>query len=789
MVLSEDVYRNDSVEPTPDDFEQIFSAPCLTCDTIEHDLSVLCSHCRHLRLHHLFVCLEQTLPTRVPLINMGSLEDLYQRQSCHFCKMIVELFRLPQDVLEMDEDDRSAAIVLLGGLRDPRKHNSESSQGLKPPQLIQVDLARELSSNMAYLDSRHVKVFSPGTWAASPSLDIRAPSDTSRIASAKADLSKARSWLYQKPAIIRKRHSGLSKDLRMLKIRIKQKFSAYLHRPSRESSMGIHDLPPDFTLIDVRRKCIVRAPKNPKFAALSYVWGECQRPTVETRKSNLKALRKPGSLAPDSLPKTISDAMTVCQELDTPYLWVDRLCIVQDESTQKHDQIGAMDAIYSSAFFTICEAAGTNSDHGLSGVSTTTKQFFWPYLQLGRLRLLPLLPNINWSIARSVWNSRGWTYQEAILSERLLVFTPWQMFFRYGGTVLSEDSLAVNAPWSTLETLPPGRTYKEGSSYLVFQQYARCVFLYSRRELKYTSDVYNAFAGIFKRLYSDLAANICGLPESAFDYAILWRGSFGAAGERVDHDGLRIPSWAWPSWDGEVDYLHNVMLSTIGSVARWAIKDEKGHLRILSSTSDVSGHWNTDASLSSHLEPKPLLRRIDGYDQRASTDPRQYMLAAWRSCIETPMPRELSVENRQELCQRWRTYEDFWKEAHGSHRFPTLGSDTRLPLTKLLLVRTSVAELNLVRFPANLRRSELDCDFFILDSKGVRIGLFYIPPDFCDLQLGTTAPGAYAGSFTFLALSIAYSSEQSSWLIDKHGDIFSSTERSGSSLVLSKYSD
>lgn len=376
MVLAEDVYRNDSVVPTPDDLEQIFSAPCLTCDAIEHDLSVLCSHCRHLRLHHLFVCLEQTLPTRVPLVNMGSLKDLSQRQSCHFCGMIVELFRLPQHVLEMDEDDRSAAIVLLGGLRDPRKHNSESPQGLKPPQIIQVDLARELSSNMAYLDSRHVKVFSPGTWAASPSLDIRAPSDISRIASAKADLSKARSWLYQKPAIITKRHSGLSKDLRMLKIRIKQRFSAYLHRPSRESSMRIHGLPPDFTLIDVRRKCIVRAPKNPKFAALSYVWGECQRSTVETRKSNLKALRKPGSLAPDSLPKTISDAMTVCQELDTPYLWVDRLCIVQDESTQKHDQIGAMDAIYSSAFFTICEAAETNSDHGLSGVSTTTKQFF-----------------------------------------------------------------------------------------------------------------------------------------------------------------------------------------------------------------------------------------------------------------------------------------------------------------------------------------------------------------------------------------------------------------------------
>ncbi|KAK8178831.1 heterokaryon incompatibility, partial [Phyllosticta citribraziliensis] len=88
-----------------------------------------------------------------------------------------------------------------------------------------------------------------------------------------------------------------------------------------------------------------------RFAALSYVWGDCQN-SIKLKASleNITRLMKPGAFTSDQIPKTINDAIDVCIKLDIPYLWADRLCILQDDEEDIHQQVQSMDKVFSSAY-------------------------------------------------------------------------------------------------------------------------------------------------------------------------------------------------------------------------------------------------------------------------------------------------------------------------------------------------------------------------------------------------------------------------------------------------------
>jgi hypothetical protein len=68
-----------------------------------------------------------------------------------------------------------------------------------------------------------------------------------------------------------------------------------------------------------------------RYIALSYCWGKDQ--AVKTTKSSLESHRL--GFSTFELPKTIQDAIYVAQALGCQYLWVDALCIIQDD---KHDK-------------------------------------------------------------------------------------------------------------------------------------------------------------------------------------------------------------------------------------------------------------------------------------------------------------------------------------------------------------------------------------------------------------------------------------------------------------------
>lgn len=68
------------------------------------------------------------------------------------------------------------------------------------------------------------------------------------------------------------------------------------------------------------------------------------------------------------LPKTIADSLRLVSKLKERYLWVDALCIVQDDDLELVEQTAQMDLVYAKALFTVVVAVGTNADGGLPGL-------------------------------------------------------------------------------------------------------------------------------------------------------------------------------------------------------------------------------------------------------------------------------------------------------------------------------------------------------------------------------------------------------------------------------------
>ncbi|KAK4163301.1 heterokaryon incompatibility protein [Cladorrhinum sp. PSN259] len=194
-------------------------------------------------------------------------------------------------------------------------------------------------------------------------------------------------------------------------------------------------------VIDVNRCCVVEAPLDSRYVALSYVWGGT--PCYKLTTTNETSLSQDGALermVDDlTLPRTISDAMALVRGLGAQYLWVDALCLIQDNTKDLAAGIAVMDDIYERSWFTIIAAGGKDASFGLPGVQSGSRSAaklsheIMPGLHLG------IDITLESSLKHSVYSTRAWTLQEQLLSRRALFFADDRVVFRCRQTEHSED--------------------------------------------------------------------------------------------------------------------------------------------------------------------------------------------------------------------------------------------------------------------------------------------------------------------------------------------------------------
>lgn len=86
-------------------------------------------------------------------------------------------------------------------------------------------------------------------------------------------------------------------------------------------------------------------------------------------RENSSFLCTPGSLLSLDVPKSICDAIYLVGSIGEQYLWVDALCITQDDVAMQQAQIARMDRIYAKALFSIIAANGDTAEVGLPGIN------------------------------------------------------------------------------------------------------------------------------------------------------------------------------------------------------------------------------------------------------------------------------------------------------------------------------------------------------------------------------------------------------------------------------------
>ncbi|KAF4458951.1 heterokaryon incompatibility (HET) domain-containing [Fusarium albosuccineum] len=412
--------------------------------------------------------------------------------------------------------------------------------------------------------------------------------------------------------------------------------------------------------IDVIQQCLVPASSDAKYLALSYVWGQVDM--SKTLKANYHERQQPLALLSVPFPKTIRDAMTFVKSLGERFLWVDAICMVQDDKEQMARDIPNMDIVYGQAFATIVALEGNDADAGLPGVAPGTRA---PQ-RIGTITISDRSPILDddpasqnketvslvatprpfyLALELSRWNTRGWIVQERLLSRRCLYFAPDTVYFQCSRQTLSEGGVNEDFGASLLDKPPVLddhhvlRQANQDNPLLdldtmydlplserlskAFNAYKILLETYSRRNLSFKSDILNAFAGMFAILEGHFQSiTFHGLPPAVFSHALLW-----APAARVPRRGRQLPtyssmgpgspdaqfpSWSWAGWDvyetingpisDIVDKGKGLEKSTsnIDTVSA-ETKDSRG-----STSGSIEGQGSNDRQVLAKIVPDPI---------------------------------------------------------------------------------------------------------------------------------------------------------------------------------------
>lgn len=201
--------------------------------------------------------------------------------------------------------------------------------------------------------------------------------------------------------------------------------------PTRVIDVGGKDSP------NVRLFCDTQG-RPGKYLALSHRWGSpAQNKKFCTEKENLKKHEEGINIA--DLPKTFRDAIHVTQNLGVQYLWIDSLCIIQNDEKDWESESKLMEQVFGSAYATIAASCASGTDDGFLKARIERRCVTMTNNASGsKFYLCNAIDDFHNDVDQGELNKRGWVLQERALSRRTIYFTEKQTYWECGEGVRCE---------------------------------------------------------------------------------------------------------------------------------------------------------------------------------------------------------------------------------------------------------------------------------------------------------------------------------------------------------------
>jgi hypothetical protein len=275
-----------------------------------------------------------------------------------------------------------------------------------------------------------------------------------------------------------------------------------------------------------------------RYTTLSHAWGNGN--TARTTTSTLISFQDniPWSL----LPKTFQEAIHVTRRLGLKYIWIDSLCIVQDNDEDWRQEGSQMVSTYSRSYLTIAATKSSSSAGGCFAVSDPR--------YVGRAYELKDAHGVEYTVhvreqlfydGKEKTNFpllfRAWVFQERLLSTRILHFGPEEMLWECMSCETCECGASHDLHGKHLVSPWESPTF----SHTLTDGWHTAVSVYSKLTLTFETDIFPALQGIAKRVQEEekKCAYYAGLWKVSLLRDLLW--FYG-------HPGIRVQSWRAPSW-------------------------------------------------------------------------------------------------------------------------------------------------------------------------------------------------------------------------------------------------
>ncbi|KAI0478081.1 heterokaryon incompatibility protein-domain-containing protein [Xylaria cf. heliscus] len=370
--------------------------------------------------------------------------------------------------------------------------------------------------------------------------------------------------------------------------------------------------------IDVGRMCVASISPSTHYVALSYVWGGVT--LAHLVQANKEELMSPYGLEAyrEGLPVTIRDAIKLVRKMNIRYLWVDALCLIQDDREDMEIGIRAMSAIYEHAYLTIVAADGLNANAGLPGVSSREANQIvaeiLPEVQLVGVRKADLM------LDEMHYSHRAWTFQEFHMSRRKLIFLDNIMYYQCMESFWGEDR-EEQPIYPEFKSLLLERVKKDQK----IREYTNLLARYSTRQASYDYDVVNAMVSVYYKIFGEsYSGHLFCIPVAAFDWFMCF---YAFEGER--HYTLqrrkRLPSWAWSGWRGRLLWnkpFGDAEIAAWTAKSTWIVWYTRGFTR--TSRTVIWIGTESDAKKSRVSAEKILTERVANM-QKFSSDPLPFL--------------------------------------------------------------------------------------------------------------------------------------------------------------------